>query len=183
MAAMALSRGLLPCSAATRFAPRRSAAVKASNRVTMRRASGAKAPGMGMGTKTCRRARVVVAASAETAEPAPASSDNVLELAALYTSDLKMMGMTMPLVRRFVAGAKNDLKAGALGTNLPPLPSLRVRVSNCAIFTTLPRSSTARSSNRRGVVRLEGAGGVIWNAACELGFRAMTRYEPGGAFS
>lgn len=41
----------------------------------------------------------------------------MLEKAAAYTSDLKEMGMTMPLIRRNVAGAKNDLK---VGTPAPP---------------------------------------------------------------
>ena len=43
--------------------------------------------------------------------PAPSSSGGELvEMATKYTSDLKEMGMTMALIRRYVATDKNDLK-------------------------------------------------------------------------
>lgn len=54
-------------------------------------------------------ARVVIARASSTET---SSGAELLKRADEYTSDLKEMGMTMPLIRRNVAGAKNDLKAG-----------------------------------------------------------------------
>ena len=49
-------------------------------------------------------------ASDETAEDA-ITSTSLVDRATTYTADLREMGMTMPIIRRNVAGPKNDLKA------------------------------------------------------------------------
>ena len=54
--------------------------------------------------------RIVRGAADETAEDAT-TTGNPAERAAKYTADLKEMGMTLPIIRRNVAGPKNDLKA------------------------------------------------------------------------
>ena len=56
-----------------------------------------------------RAARLSVRASDETAEEI--TSTSLVDRATTYTADLREMGMTMPIIRRNVAGPKNDLKA------------------------------------------------------------------------
>ena len=53
--------------------------------------------------------RAPARASGETAGETTATS--LVDRATTYTADLKEMGMTMPIIRRNVAGPKNDLKA------------------------------------------------------------------------
>ena len=64
------------------------------------------------GVKAGARVVLTRASSTETA-----SGSELLERATQYTSDLKEMGMTMQLIRRNVAGAKNDLKVGRKKTS------------------------------------------------------------------
>ena len=61
------------------------------------------------GAKAGARVVFTRASSTETT-----SGSELLERAAQYTSDLKEMGMTMQLIRRNVAGARNDLKVGTV---------------------------------------------------------------------
>ena len=57
-----------------------------------------------------RGASLARRAGETSAEPA-AGFASLADRAASYTADLKEMGMTMPIIRRNVAGPKNDLKA------------------------------------------------------------------------
>jgi Fe2+ transport system protein B len=73
-------------------------------RVSLRRASRATTAPARRGARLARRAGET--STEPTAEPA-----SMTDRAVSYTSDLKEMGMSMPIIRRNVAGPKNDLKA------------------------------------------------------------------------
>ena len=59
---------------------------------------------------SCRGAFLARRAGETSSEP-EAEFTSLADRAASYTADLKEMGMTMPIIRRNVAGPKNDLKA------------------------------------------------------------------------
>jgi hypothetical protein len=58
-----------------------------------------------------RGASLARRAGETSAEPAASPFASLADRAASYTADLKEMGMTMPIIRRNVAGPKNDLRA------------------------------------------------------------------------
>ena len=62
-------------------------------------------------TAPARRGASLARRVGETSAEPEAEFASLADRAASYTADLKEMGMTMPIIRRNVAGPKNDLKA------------------------------------------------------------------------
>ena len=62
-------------------------------------------------TAPARRGASLARRAGETSAEPEAEFASLADRAASYTADLKEMGMTMPVIRRNVAGPKNDLKA------------------------------------------------------------------------
>ena len=62
-------------------------------------------------TAPARRGASLARRAGETSAEPEAEFASLADRAASYTADLKEMGMTMPIIRRNVAGPKNDLKA------------------------------------------------------------------------
>jgi hypothetical protein len=58
-----------------------------------------------------RRGASLARRAGETSAEPSAEFASLADRAASYTADLKEMGMTMPIIRRNVAGPKNDLRA------------------------------------------------------------------------